>query len=183
MTKTVFAVFAIAFFSFINLSAQHSCGTDAYYQQELQKNPDLAKSEKSYNEQAQAFAAAPHNRAAIYTIPVVFHVVHTNGPENISREQIIDQLRVLNADFNFLNANKSKIRSIFTNVAADCQIKFVLATIDPNGNCTDGINRMYSPLGVEVDQSTQEVKDLVQWNYRKYLNVWVVTSIKSSGSG
>ncbi|MCB0814866.1 MAG: hypothetical protein KDB87_17105, partial [Flavobacteriales bacterium] len=39
-----------------------------------------------------------------YVIPVVFHIIHNNGPENISNEQVIDAVRVLNDDFNKLNA-------------------------------------------------------------------------------
>src|SRR5690606_23127577 len=31
-----------------------------------------------------------------YVIPVVFHIIHNNGPENISDEQVIDAMRVLN---------------------------------------------------------------------------------------
>lgn len=162
---------------------RHSCGTDEYYTMMLKKHPELAAREAEHNAKARAAAAEPNRRAAIYTIPVVFHVIHTNGPENISREQILDQMRVLNQDFNFLNPNRSRIRSQFLNVAADCQIQFKLATVAPDGSCTDGINRVYSPLGGEVDQADAQVKDLVRWDYRKYLNVWVVTSIKSTGNG
>lgn len=163
---------------------QHSCGTDDYYNAMLKKHPELAAQEKEYNSKVQQMAKEPTSRATLYTIPVVFHVIHTNGPENISREQIMDQMRVLNQDFSYTNPNKTNIRSTFLSVAADCQIKFELANVDPNGNCTDGINRVYSSLGGEVDQSDAQVKDLVRWDYRKYLNVWVVTSIKSeSGTG
>lgn len=161
----------------------HSCGTDEYYKMMLAKHPELAAKEQEYNAQAKAAASEPTRRAAIYTIPVVFHVIHTNGTENISREQILDQIRVLNQDFNFLNPNRNKIRSQFTGVAADCQIQFKLATVAPDGSCTDGINRVYSPLGNEVDQADPKVKDLVIWNYQRYLNIWVVNSIKSTGNG
>ena len=162
---------------------EHSCGTDLLYQQMLKENPSLAAKRDAYEKEAMAAAKNPVRRAAKYTIPVVFHVIHTNGSENISREQILDQLRILNQDYNFLNPNRSKIRSQFTGVAADCQIEFKLATIDPSGKCTDGINRVYSPFGVEVDQANAKVKSLVRWDYTKYLNIWVVTSIKSSGNG
>ena len=175
---------AVLFLStLLGLKGQHSCGTDEYYAQAVAANPAIKLLEKQFNDEAKRVASAPSNRATVFTIPVVFHVIHTNGIDNISKEQILDQLRILNADFSYTNANKSKIRSAFTAVAADCQIKFVLASIDPNGNCTDGINRVYSTLGTEVSQTTEEVKQLVQWNYQKYLNIWVVNSIKTSGAG
>lgn len=36
---------------------------------------------------------------AQYTIPVVFHVLHENGPENISALRIADAIAILNAHF------------------------------------------------------------------------------------
>ncbi len=186
MKRIITALALVGVFS-IKLSAQfhheHSCGTELLYQQMLKDDPSLAAKREAYSNEARAAAKNPSRRAAKYTIPVVFHVIHTGGSENISREQILDQMRVLNQDYNFLNPNRSKIRSQFTAVAADCQIEFKLANIDPAGKCTDGINRVYSPFGVEVDQANAKVKSLVRWDYTKYLNIWVVTSIGSSGQG
>ncbi|MBL7812203.1 MAG: PKD domain-containing protein [Bacteroidetes bacterium] len=161
----------------------HHCGTEDYYQMMLDRDPALKAREFSANMSAAQAQKGPASRAAIFTIPVVFHVVHTGGPENISREQILDQMRILNNDFNYLNWNKNKIRSQFTSVAADCQIQFKLASVDPNGACTDGINRIYSTAGIEVNMSTEEVKNLVYWDKTKYLNIWVVSSIASTQAG
>lgn len=171
--------------SFAKLGAQqhHSCGTDLHYKQLLAKNPSLKERETNFNNHAAQNQIV--DRAAIYTIPVVFHVMHTGGQDNISREQILDQMRILNQDYNLKNPNLSKIRSTFTGKAADCQIQFTLATIDPSGNCTDGINRIYSTTSLEVDQTTEDCKYVkgAYWDYSKYLNIWVVNSIVSDGSG
>jgi PKD repeat protein len=161
--------------------AQHKCGSDQYHQHIKQLDPAVAMAESEIN--ALLKEKTLESRAAIYTIPVVFHVIHTNGPENISREQILDQIRVLNNDFNLLNGNKTKLRSVFNGLAADCQIKFELAKIDPNGNCTEGINRVYSSAGVQMDMNTEKVKSLINWNYKKYLNIWVVSSISGGVDG
>lgn len=161
--------------------AQHKCGADQYHQHLKSIDPSIAIAEAELN--AVVKEKVLESRAAIYTIPVVFHVIHTNGPENISREQILDQIRVLNNDFNLLNGNRTKLRSVFNGLAADCQIKFELAKIDPNGNCTEGINRVYSSAGVQMDMSTEKVKSLINWNYKKYLNIWVVTSISGGVDG
>ena len=40
-----------------------------------------------------------------YVIPVVFHIIHDNGPENISDAQVQDAIRILNDDLNRLNAD------------------------------------------------------------------------------
>lgn len=161
--------------------AQHKCGSDQYHQHIKSVDPSVAVAEAEIN--ALLKDKSIESRAAIYTIPVVFHVIHTNGPENISREQILDQIRVLNNDFNLLNGNRTKLRSMFNGLAADCQIKFELAKIDPNGNCTEGINRVYSSAGVQMDMTTEKVKSLINWNYKKYLNIWVVSSISGGVDG
>jgi len=166
---------------FQGATAQHKCGSDQYHQHLKQLDPSVAQAEAEIN--ALLKEKTIESRAAIYTIPVVFHVIHTNGPENISREQILDQIRVLNNDFNLLNGNRTKLRSVFNGLAADCQIKFELAKIDPNGNCTEGINRVYSAAGVQMDMTTEKVKSLINWNYKKYLNIWVVTSISGGIDG
>ena len=59
----------------------------------------------------------------IVTLPIVFHVAHT-GPTsetNISDEQILSQLEILNEEFE------------------DSKIQFCLAVRDPEGNPTNGI--------------------------------------------
>ena len=43
------------------------------------------------------------NRAEVLVIPVVFHIIHFNGPENISAAQIHDAVDVLNTNFRALN--------------------------------------------------------------------------------
>lgn len=106
-------------------------------------------------------------------IPVVFHVIHMNGPENISDEQLRDAIRVLNNDFNRLNTDWEYVRPEFLDLVADVGVSFRLASLDPDGNCTNGITRTASPLTYEGDQ---EMKDLVIWPRDRYLNIWVAAS-------
>ena len=42
-------------------------------------------------------------RGTIYTIPLVFHVLHSGGSENISDAQIFSALTILNADYRLKN--------------------------------------------------------------------------------
>lgn len=106
----------------------------------------------------------------IYTIPVVFHVIHNNGNENISDEQILNGLAILNRDFRKMNSDTSLVVNPFKSLVADIGVEFALATKDPNGNCTRGINRIESPLTTAGDQS---MKDLIIWPRNKYMNVWI----------
>ena len=111
------------------------------------------------------------NRDELIIIPVVFHVIHYNGPENISDEQIYSGIEVMNRDFRKLNPDTADVITEFEDIAADSEIEFRLAQIDPNGNCHTGINRIVSPLTYVGDG---DVKDLIQWPRNSYLNVWVV---------
>ncbi len=110
-----------------------------------------------------------------YVIPVVFHIIHNNGPENISDDQVRDAVRVMNEDYNKLNTEWPNVQPEFLNIVANVGITFKLAQLDPNGNCTNGITRTVSTLTYNGDQN---MKNLIQWPRNRYLNVWV-----SAGAG
>jgi hypothetical protein len=111
---------------------------------------------------------------AIFTIPVVFHILHQGGPENISDAQIQDALTILNRDFNKLNPDTVNIVGAFQNLASDCQIEFKLATLDENGNCTTGITRHYDNAA-DWELSSSNYK--YTWNRTRYLNIYVVKTL------
>ena len=109
-------------------------------------------------------------RDELLIIPIVFHVIHFNGPENISTAQVVDAVDVLNTNLRALNANIDEVIPEFEDVVADVEIEFRLAQRDPNGDCHPGINRIVSDLTYVGDS---EMKSLIQWPRNKYLNVWV----------
>lgn len=119
----------------------------------------------------------PNNRTAIYTIPVVFHVLHTNGPENISDAQIHSALELMNDNFNKLNASWSTVNPAFLGIVADCQIEFKLAKKKHNGQCTNGITRTYT-VTTHDDSGNDQVEAVFDaqgnWPGNKYLNIFVV---------
>ena len=93
----------------------------------------------------------------LYTIPVVFHVIHDNALENISNEQIFDAMEVLNRDFRLMNSDTAQIVAGFVDIAADVDVIRLLAKRDPSGNYS-GINRIQSELTYE---GTNEMKQLI----------------------
>lgn len=103
-------------------------------------------------------------------IPVVFHVLHQYGSENISDLQILDAIKNLNEDFQKLNADSTLITAPFDTIKGKVNFEFRLAAIDPNGNPTNGIHRIFSPLTNVGDESAM----VHAWDYHKYLNIWVV---------
>ncbi len=119
----------------------------------------------------------------VYTIPVVFHIVHNNGPENISPEQVQDAIRVLNEDFSAQNLGASAVRPEFTDLVADVGIRFALAQRDPDGNCTNGIIRTQSTLTYEGGENLKDDAISPIWDRSSYLNVWVCETIGSGAAG
>ncbi len=177
--RKLFFTITLFFVSVIFVSAQNfiPCATDQTYQQAVIKNPELLKIEKTANEQVrlQLPLLNFNKKSTIKIIPVVFHVIHENGIENISQAQIMDEIRIMNEDYR---------KKVGTNggtntdaLAADMEIEFRLAQYDPNGNKHDGINRIYSTLAENADDNT---KALSYWNSSRYFNIWVVKSIKNN---
>lgn len=156
------------------------CGTDHYTDQLLLENPMYQEKFQALQESLQEQAGMPAPRSGtIHIIPVVFHVLWDDCDDNISKAQLEDALRVVNEDFRRLNTDTSETRDIFKPVAADAEIEFRLARIDPNGNPTDGIVRVQTSLTVNAGNN---VKSLSYWPSSKYLNIWIVRSIASSST-
>jgi len=160
------------------------CGADILLQEWLESSPVNSNIYESYLEELTQISEGEPitklgKKKAILTIPVVFHIVHNYGAENITKAQILEQMVTLNEDFRRLNSDTSKTRAEFKGRAIDAEIEFKLATKDPNGNCTDGITRTISTLTYGGDE---KVKQIIRWDYKKYLNVWVINYIGAKGS-
>jgi len=151
------------------------CGTDELRVKSCQENnvfhQQLIKANETLNQHTKEYSLVNNGRSGqVYIIPVVFHIIHNYGAENISDAQVLDAIEVLNRNFRKRNADTADIVSTFKSIAADCEIELRLAKKDPNGNCTSGINRIASPLTYIGDHS---VKSLIHWDPSKYLNVYV----------
>jgi hypothetical protein len=113
-----------------------------------------------------------------YRIPVVVHVIHRSGQAigtglNISDEQILSQLKVLNNDFKRLNSDTAKTPTEFKSLAGNVDIEFVLAKVDPDGNPTTGIVRKITTRNQFSDADDVFLKSLSYWPSEDYLNIWV----------
>jgi hypothetical protein len=118
----------------------------------------------------------PNDRAS-YTIPIVFHVVHQGGIENISEEQIFDALEKLNEDYSGANSDLANVVTDFTAVIGNPDIEFRLATKDINGECHPGITRTFSTNTIHDgdDDVWQDVQaEHGSWPQNRYLNIFVV---------
>ncbi len=120
-----------------------------------------------------------------YTIPVVVHIVHENGSENIPSANVHNMIEILNRDYQKLNADTSTVAPAFQGIIGDMEIQFRLATKDPNGNCTNGIVRLFDPAFTNsggCNSSGCSIPKPGTWPSDKYLNIYVVKDI-ASGAG
>ena len=120
--------------------------------------------------------------SSVRTIPVVVHVIN-NGEAvgtgtNISDAQVLSQITTLNNDYR----KKVGTRGYNANVVgADANIEFAFAVRDPNGNPTNGIDRIsYCKTSWGDDEIESTLKPQTIWNPNKYLNIWVTPDIVSS---
>ena len=153
------------------------CGADEMRIETLQANPQVAQAaierDAELEEFTRNFEQSSTRGGQVYTIPVVFHVIHKYGTENISREQILDGMRILNDTFRKTREDTADIHEDFKPIHADTEIEFALATKDPEGNCHSGINRLASSL---TNSGDHRVKDLIHWNPAMYLNVYITSN-------
>ena len=154
------------------------CGTTEIQEELYKQYPELREKYQEFLKR-NAKEARDENgrRSTVYVIPVVFHVLHQYGSENISDAQIYDEMEILNRDFRKLNSDTTDIVPEFKGIASDARIEFRLATRDPAGNCTNGIDRIYTHETVYGDIFSK----LNQWRRASYLNVWVVRTMSSPG--
>ena len=165
------------------LSAQdrRECSTDQMFDQLVKKNPSTLIEHQKLEAFTKQFTANNLNKAgAVKVIPIVFHIIHNYGTENLTDQHIFDGMQVINEDFRKLNSDTGQIVSAFKGIAADSEIEFRLAQKDPNGNCTTGITRTAS---TQTYTAGDGVKFLISWPNNQYLNVWMVQSIASGAGG
>lgn len=179
LMKLVLVMQLIGVTQAIAQEAIRRCGTDELHSALFQKG-GLKKSNE-----VNSYVKYVQNKPSVifshtnYVIPVVVHVVHQGGIENISDAQIESQIVALNNDFRRVPGTKGHASGI------DMNIEFALASIDPNGLPTTGITRTSSPLSDVYYAAADStfftgdslLKTLVGWPRDKYMNVWIVRQI------
>ncbi len=192
MKKLAFIL--ISLLSSISMDAQQTspCSTDELMKIFLDANPNiktdfLRRQQVAKRQDSLAFLngyASSQNKTAatVYTVPIVFHILHQYGPENISDAQVIDAVNILNRDYSKANADTAGVVNPFKTNIAKINFEFRLATIDPSGNCTTGITRHDDPK-TNWPVSFSGADYTYTWPPTKYLNVYVVKSIGNGSAG
>lgn len=185
MKKKLLTIIGIFMFSAGLVLAQVNgvtrCGTPvppAGFEDWMQQNIQQLKEQQMLNANAKA--------TIVYTVPVIVHVIH-NGEgiglgTNISSAQINSQIDVMNEDFKRLNADTGNTPGIWKSIAADFEINFCKALIDPSGNplAEPGIIRLNkNTMGWTVPPYTisyidATIKPATIWTPFRYMNIWVL---------
>jgi PKD repeat protein len=165
----------------MQLFAQVSpCGSTEMQKILFANDPVAEQNQKAYDQYCFDYMNTHYGSksTANYIIPVVFHIIHNYGDENISDAQIYSTMEVLNRDYNKLNADTINALPVFVPIIANLRMEFRLAKIDPNGNCTNGIERIVSS---KTNIGTDQAK-LNPWPRKNYLNIWVSKVVGVAGA-
>ena len=169
--------------------AQDRCGT-VQYTKKLHEQNTLKENTPQFEEWLQRRMEdrkipldAQKREAIVYELPVVVHVIHNGEPEgtgsNISDEQIISQISVLNKDFQRLNADAGDTPAEFLSAAGSLELEFVLAKQTPEGLPTTGIVRVQGSKTEWTLNDNYQLKSQSYWPAEDYLNIWVTTLASS----
>ncbi len=155
-------------------------------QAELLANPAaaaaLAQDELIREQEAQNNTTT---KAPVWYVPIVFHVLHDGGVENISDEQILNGLEILNRDYRLQNTDAANVHPDFQGMPADVEIEFVLATKAPNGACFSGITRTQNSISNDGSNGFDQVAAIRsgndvyngEWPGDMYCNIFICGEI------
>jgi hypothetical protein len=126
--------------------------------------------------------AYPLESRSTIVLPLVVHIVWNQSQENLSDTQISWQIERLNIDFNNTNSFNSAIPKEFRKFIGSPDIRFCLASRDPDGRPTNGISRTYTSQkfignkknnqnNFSIHSTADGGKD--PWNTDLYINIWV----------
>lgn len=180
--KKIWMVALLSALGMASFAQNNWCAFDHLHQKEMNENPQSRQAVEDYISAVhQGKALNRVDRAGDKVIvPTVVHVTYSDCEGDISLAQIQDALKVLNDDFNRQNADTNETRPEFTDYAASTTVEFRLAQVDPNGDPTEGINRIQTSLSVNANNG---IKSVEYWPSDRYFNIWVVESIQNFGGG
>jgi hypothetical protein len=168
----------------LQLTAQNPtlfCAGDKVMHQYL-SNPTHQNRQNGIEEQIYRYLSNPslaqlRSPDAIVTLPVVVHIVHNGGAENVSNAQVLKGVQDLNDAF----GNRGYYDPT-TGVNTD--IQFCLAQRDPNNQTSNGITRDVSAL-TNMTWETDDInlKNINRWQPTCYINIWLVKEVNSTSWG
>jgi PKD repeat protein len=179
--KNIIALAGILLGGFgMGLAQNRTCGFDANLEKTLREVPgaraELERGEAAYQAAMQQGHSSP--RGNVRVIPTVVHIIASSAYQTVTDAEVQSQIDVLNEDFRKIAGSPGD------GAGVDFEYQFCLATIDPNGCPTTGINRLVNPeLAYHNQADAAQLKGLIQWSPQKYFNIWVPRTIETTSSG
>lgn len=172
-------------------SIEEPCGADALHKSKMQSDPLYRSKMVTYESHVKSLSQSFQPKSGtVYKIPLVVHVMSTgNALTDITDDQIRASIKVLN------EAYRKVPGGLGDGDGVDIEIEFALAVRDPNGNCTNGINRIdmtgnstYMASGVKRKATGSGITDAslkqeIVWNTNDYYNIWVISEIDDNNGG
>ncbi len=180
-TLVVAAMLCIAGISHAQSELQ-PCSADEHYRKLLAKYPQLVGYEKTFEEQLGKRMAERTTAAAdttIYDVPIVIHVIHDYGAENLSDTILYDAAQYWTTVYLKENADTADVIPTFVPYVGKPGMRLHLATKDPNGNPTKGIVRFQSYLTAAADDEAK----FGPWPQNKYVNIWFIGTFGAEDLG
>jgi len=187
------------FFTTLIYAQNHYCGQDLYQQKIYEENPSLRPENNLAYQELEEFTKnfTPNNSnlqnkniedliiGTDYIIPVVVHVIHDFGSENVSDAVIERAIEMLNRFFGGNSAYDNNTDPSFLAIRGGFnspRLKFVLANYDPDGNPTTGIDRQVSSF-FTTRGNNDGMRQTYNWPRENYFNIYVVRqAIENSGT-
>ena len=178
--KNYLYTFFVCLTPILAIAQGQKCKTSEIRQQNFLDNPELVQQRAETEADMQKWIAEEYPsyiaQKDVVTLPVVVHVLWRTGVQNISEAQILSQIEVLNEDFRKMNSNSGDTPAAFQGIAADVEIEFCQASVDPSGNPTNGITRRQITqefIGDTEDWYSTSAGGQDPWDNSKYINVWI----------
>lgn len=195
--KKVFLLFSAMAALATSAQAQYRCGADevnnkireqypeqvAYYEAQLRAEMEAMVMKMDWS----SFAKTTNiNDNEVLHVPIVFHVVHDYGNENLSDNDIYKALDDINLCFRRANSDSDVIVTYAGNIPGTNvkyrgkpNIQFHLAQIDPNGQPTKGITRRRSYITYAAGDQAKGG----QWPPQSYMNIWLIKTFDVNHAG
>lgn len=142
------------------------------------ENPNYDAQRNAFEQAVQQYLstnqAKLENSQMVMTLPVVIHCVYGSAGQNISLNQVLSQMQVMNEDFARTNADANTHWA----QAANTTVQFCLAQQTPAGLATTGLETRQYGTGTTSWSTNNNVKHfstggLDAWDPTRYLNIWV----------
>jgi hypothetical protein len=180
------------------VSAQKQCGQDEYQQKIYNEDPSLRPENNPAYQELEEFTRNFRPSSSFerdsniggleigtdYIIPVVVHVIHNNGVENISDQAVERAIELLNVFYAGESAFDQNIDPDFIAVRGAFtgkSLRFVLAKFDPDGNSTNGIDR-HLDATYTYQGENNNMRLTYHWPRENYFNIYVVAQAISNST-